>query len=253
MRQIEKFPGFINDIDRHGILTTTAQEWDNCEYVPAVVPRDYRRASYFPFPVKFIEIPGERFLSRSYAAVRTDIYPLLWVYVWLQLQIDELIYIGWYKFMWLCNRLKIAETPLGSTPSFRDFGFKGYKLLHFISWIGAIATAITWFFSDYPYVGFVWVLTWGWVQFRIWQDRRNREKLIAELQPYLRSVQQNWTEDTVFTRDFAGNLIPAFSSKKVLVKSDCQNCKYFYGKHDIVCAVHASGYEGNSCIDAEPS
>lgn len=33
----------------------------------------------------------------------------------------------------------------------------------------------------------------------------------------------------------------------------CSNCQYYYGKHDIVCAVHTFGYEGDSCKDVEPN
>lgn len=247
VRQIEKFLGFINDIDSNGILTITVQEWENCEYVPAVVSREYACASYFPFPVKFIKIPRDRFFSRTYLAVRTDIYPLLWIYIWLQLQVENLIYVGWCKFMWGCNWCGVAKTPLGCDYNFKDFKYK-YATLDFLNSLAAIGTAISWFVSDHPYIGFLWLLLWSWIQLRMWQDRRNREKLIADLELYLQSVQQNWTEDTAFVRDLAGNLIPAFSSQ-TLAKSDCQNCKYFYGEYNIVCAVHPEGYETDSCPD----
>lgn len=124
-------------------------------------------------------------------------------------------------------------------------------MLNFISWVMALGTAISLFLADYPYLGFSWLLLWGWVQLRIWQDRRNREKIIAEIELYSRTAEQNWTEENVFVRDFAGNPIPAFP-KETLGKSDCQSCKYFYGKDQIVCAIHPSGYETVSCIDAEP-
>lgn len=91
-------------------LSYKYEPWENSEYVPILMSHSTIKDEFL-FPVKLLKRPKDWFLSRSVVAVRTDVYPLWWVYVWLYLQTENLFYLVWCYFMRLCNQLGIAKTP----------------------------------------------------------------------------------------------------------------------------------------------
>ncbi|MGL4620020.1 MAG: hypothetical protein ACRCZS_13315 [Chroococcidiopsis sp.] len=238
--KIEHFPGFTCTIDEStGTITASVVPWENCEYIPASVGRDYNHARHFPFSVKFLARPKDNFFSRTSIAVRTDIYPLLWVYVWLHLQIENLAYIAWCFFMWECNRLGLAKTELGSRPSLRDFKINKFQIIAFIANIICTLGTVSLFKTGQPILGCIWFLLFWFLQYKILQKIDHRRKLVEELKELDRQA-------LLRLQAIAENANPIISYRK---NSDCNNCKYYYGRNSIVCAVHPSGYKGATCKD----
>ena len=127
--RIKQYPEFVCTVDYNPVssenyrrrvnVTAVAIPWKDCEYVPAWVKYSSTQENY-PFPVKILKRPKDWIFSRSALAIRTDVYPLLWVYVWLYLQVENLVYIAWCRFMWGCNRLGIARTKPGFEYNWKD-------------------------------------------------------------------------------------------------------------------------------------
>lgn len=125
MLKIEKSPSFLCTVymnENRREISTIAEPWENCEYVPALT-REYTSQENYSFPVKFVNAPKYKSWSchQAFAVVRTDVYPLWWIYVWLYLQVESLAYIAWVRFMWQCNKLGIAKTQPGFHFSWKDF------------------------------------------------------------------------------------------------------------------------------------
>lgn len=97
--RIERHP--LHELHQHRKCkqNSTVYGWQESEYVPAIVNADASPATFL-FPVKLILCPKKReWLSKhEVIAVRVDVYPFWWVYVWLHLQLEYLSYRFRRKF-----------------------------------------------------------------------------------------------------------------------------------------------------------
>ncbi len=250
--KIEHFPGFICTIDEStGMITASVIPWENCEYIPAAVSRGYDDARHFPFPVKFLPRPKDNFFeaslrrnyspakcrSRTSLAVRTDVYPLLWILVWVRLHIENVQYLIWGNFMFYCNRLGLAKTPLGSHYSLRDFKIDLDKTLIITRSISSSIVVVSLWTGGYPIHACLWLLSWSFLQFTLWRISEKRRKLIEALKE---------VERVALARLRA---MPERISPISFRTEYCKSCKYYHGDRFMVCAVHPLGYEGDYCKD----
>lgn len=112
--KIEWYPRYKFDA-RPDSENLTILEWKDSEFVPAAVG-DFVDSTRFLFPVKLLNRRHrcQWLVWLNVIAVRTDVYPLLWMYVWLYLQFEWLSYRPWCNFMRFANQVGIAKTPRGS-------------------------------------------------------------------------------------------------------------------------------------------
>lgn len=246
MMKIEKFTNYLCTIESDDSLTTVAIPWDNCEYIPAITGEAAKEYN-FPFRVKIIKHPKWWNISRSLVVIRTDVYPLLWVYVWLRLQAENQIDKVFSIVMWHCNRLEIAKTEPGSVPSIKDFKIDKFLVIQLIA--NAVFTSIfvSLLKAEQPVLCFFCFLLNWFLQYLVSKQRDKKRALIKHFREIEIAAINSLRAENIFVRDCVGNLIPAFPPTVSAI--DCQGCKYFYGKQNIVCAVHPEGYEGNYCGD----
>jgi hypothetical protein len=112
-------------------------EWDDSETTAAIVGSKaffYGHISKsleetFDWPVAILEDPRMSifdyyaFCGPQYIAVRTDCYPLLWIWLWVQLRLEAKMRRDIDRTVWIANMFGWAETPLGQRPSWKDFLF----------------------------------------------------------------------------------------------------------------------------------
>ncbi len=103
-------------------------DWDNSEDEWALIgPYTSRLADQyqcFKYPVKMMELPEfDRCRYLSHIAVRTDAYPLIWMWAWF---IEKAKSIAQHDF-WLMMRIAyatgLARQPMDMYPSIKDFVF----------------------------------------------------------------------------------------------------------------------------------
>ncbi len=114
--KFEKYLFYVTSMSGGGYLI---DDWEGSEYTPVVV-NCTTKPEYFLSPVKLMLRRKNWAAHGELVAVRTDAYPLLWVYVWLYLQLEWLNNSFWCDFMRIANRVGIAKTPRG----------EGVRLIH---------------------------------------------------------------------------------------------------------------------------
>lgn len=98
------------------------RDWQNSSYTFIFVDDFEAENSNWLYPVALFANPSwDGFLGKDKIAIRTDAYPLNWVWImfWIYFAVIIDFYFG--KTMKFCNRIGIARTPLGCIPSFKDF------------------------------------------------------------------------------------------------------------------------------------
>lgn len=110
--------------------------WEDSESTAAIVGSRtffYTHSKHpdmmFDWPVAILEDPRMSifdyyaFSGPQYIAVRTDCYPLLWVWLWVQLRLEAKMRRDIDRVIWIANMFGWAETPLGQRPHWKDFLF----------------------------------------------------------------------------------------------------------------------------------
>jgi hypothetical protein len=130
-RKSQRIPDADRPFDCRFVL-----EWDNSETVAAIVgSRSFMYQhmgtpeNTFDWPVAILEDPRMSmfdyyaFCEPQYIARPTDCYPLLWVWLWVQLRLEAKVRRDVDRAVWIANMFGWAETPPGQCPSWKDFLF----------------------------------------------------------------------------------------------------------------------------------
>ncbi len=92
--------------------------------------------------------------------------------------------------------------------------------------------------ADIGYLFLLMFIVFIWFHLSSKEQIRDLEKFEAEIKTWTKASSNN-----IFIFDEEGRILSIPNAQ------DCKNCRYFYGRDGIVCAVHPNGYKEESCID----